>query len=150
MAKKSNIGSHWLGPVVLLSIVFIGIVIFIIVSKPYVERFSNSDQKEAVQTARGDKKSSSIIFYYFHKKGCGYCQDFNEEWEKLNKEISSNNDLKNVELRKINVAEENELSKKYDIKGVPTLILQVNSQKAIEYNGKREVKNILEFLKTKI
>lgn len=133
MAKKSNIGSHWMDPVGVLAILFIGAMIFLFVSKPYLEGFTNSDTQS----------SNKAIFYYFCMKTCGHCNDFNSTWEELNDKMKENN---KVQLMKVYVNEQEELSKKYNVKGVPTLILQVPNKKSIEYTGDRTVSGISSFI----
>ena len=80
--------------------------------------------------------------YLFKAEWCGHCRSFKEDWNKL----QNNNDLKN----KISfITMDSDLNQKeikeWNIEGFPTIILK-SGENAIEYNGKRNLDNIIDFI----
>lgn len=96
-------------------------------------------QKGKLELFSGDTK-----LYFFFAEWCGYCKNFKPEWEKLKAESNLG-----VKLEEVDCTDSNNLpalAKEYDVSGYPTLIL-VNGSKKVTYEGEREKKAIVSFIK---
>jgi hypothetical protein len=85
--------------------------------------------------------------YYFYMDGCGHCDRFNPEWEKLPvSEI-----YKPVKINMNDGASGTDKAKLYNVKGAPTLILisNTNDKEFYEYNGNRTIEDINNFVISK-
>ena len=82
------------------------------------------------------------IIYNFNTTWCKYSRDFQPIWDQFEKDNKNNN----LEIKDIKCDDENELCNKYPIKGFPTVLLDMNG-KVKEYNGKRTVEDLKDFVK---
>lgn len=72
---------------------------------------------------------------YFFMPGCGHCEQFNPEWEKLQGLVDTNR--ASLKLTKIDGTDDanQALVDQYVVKGFPTIILEIGG-KATPYDGK--------------
>jgi thiol-disulfide isomerase/thioredoxin len=87
-----------------------------------------------------------LVLYY--TKWCGYSKAIRPEWEKLLKEVKSQNI--NVKLEEIDCDSKSGtlVCKKNNVSGYPSLLYHKSNNKQIEYNGNRKADNMLEFIKS--
>jgi len=73
---------------------------------------------------------------------CGHCQAFKGEWEKIKKELSSDN----LEIITYDSEKDKKMMEKYQVKGFPTILLE-NKNKIVEFQGMRNIEAIKHFIK---
>jgi thiol-disulfide isomerase/thioredoxin len=81
----------------------------------------------------------------FYANWCGYCTEFKPIFDGELKDLILSSNIP-VKLEAIDSDKNKELANKYNISGFPTLILEVNNN-LIKYEGKRDARNIIEFIK---
>lgn len=84
------------------------------------------------------KKSLKKLLFFF-SPSCGHCKNFMPEFEKFERIADAD-----LEIQKLEVSENAELAKRYNVEGVPFVILLVGDKK-IKYDGTREAKDLLKF-----
>lgn len=89
-------------------------------------------------TINYDKPIKEIL--YFHSDDCYYCDEFEEHWNKLNKNFS-----KDIKFKKLFGREHPELKSKYKVDGYPTIIFNSDND-WYEYKYKRSFENISKIL----
>jgi thiol-disulfide isomerase/thioredoxin len=130
---------------VLLAILFICLCISMYVQTSRRVRFNEQSNKyhEAFESSTG---STLKIFY---ADWCGHCKRFKSIYEdELPKLIEEHNINCNVDP--IDADKNEEIIKLYDVKGFPTVILELTDGTKIPYDGPREATPIIEFLKKNI
>jgi thiol-disulfide isomerase/thioredoxin len=78
--------------------------------------------------------------YLFKADWCGHCKHFKPTWEKLQKEMKDQ-----VEFITYDADTHKKEIQQYAIQGFPTLVLKTDN-KAIEYNGERDIESLKEFI----
>jgi glutaredoxin len=131
-SKSSLKQDNWL----FYTLIGIGIVLFIalgylLFSRKCFEKFTNSP--------------ASLEYYYMKK--CPHCKDFNTVWDGLKDRLAS--EKMEVNLVKIDLQDPKNKDKIEDISGAPTIMF-VHDKTRKEYNGKRDLDEIVKFLKTEI
>tara|TARA_B100000029_G_scaffold503265_1_gene579890 strand:- start:64 stop:1077 length:1014 start_codon:yes stop_codon:yes gene_type:complete len=114
-------------------------------AKQIIENF-NSENPEIsvnVQSRNQSSNQSNMVLMLFYSPSCPHCLNFLPLWEQL-KELLINSS--NLTLTDINCTEHKNLCRRYNIKGVPTLVF-FNGNENQKYTGKRTHKEIIEFLK---
>ena len=94
----------------------------------------------------GGKKKNISGLTYFGADWCGFCNEFNPTWKKLNKLLK---DL-SIKTNKIDVDNNKDLVKKYKVKSFPTIIYVKKKGKGVyrfDEKQTRNIKNILKFCK---
>jgi thiol-disulfide isomerase/thioredoxin len=91
---------------------------------------------------RGGGNTSPKKLILFKAEWCNHCQAFKKTWEQVQKELKRDN----LEFVTLDSEKDEKIIKKYDIKGFPTLILEIGDKK-IEFQGMRNVEAIKNFLK---
>mgnify|MGYP003984189385 CR=1 FL=1 len=131
---------------VLLAILFICLGISIYLQSRRRVRFNQQLNKyhEAFESS-----SPSASLKIFFAEWCGHCKKFKPIYEdELPTQIT---DLKiNCTIETIDADKNEELVKQYDVKGFPTVILELADGTKIPYDGPRETAPIIEFLKTNV
>jgi thiol-disulfide isomerase/thioredoxin len=79
--------------------------------------------------------------YLFKAEWCGHCVNFKSTWSQLQKEMKDH-----VEFVTFDADNHKDEIKKYNIQGFPTLILH-SGDKAVEYNGQRDIDSLKDFIK---
>jgi thiol-disulfide isomerase/thioredoxin len=122
--------SSWVLPIVSICFIFIGVMAFILMGKPYLEEFGNSE---------------SILEYYY-MQSCPHCTTFTPMWEELGLRVKKEGI--NVSLKKydLQAPENKEKVQKNKISGAPTIVL-VKNGKSVEFKGSRSVESLLKFIK---
>ena len=90
------------------------------------------------------KTMNSIVC--FHANWCGHCQQLNPEWDIMVKNLKNKNLyglLARIEAKNLDKAECDK-----DIKGYPTIRVFKNGTKHKDYSGKREAKELTEFVES--
>lgn len=129
--KKGTNYSKWLIPLLVITVLFVGIMFFVMYSSPYLEKFTNS--------------AATLEYYYM--QSCPHCNNFTPVWEELGRRVK--NEGISVSLKKYNLqAPENKVKvDKNKITGAPTIVLDKNG-KSTEYHGNRTVEDILKFIQS--
>jgi len=83
----------------------------------------------------------------FYAPWCGHCKTLEPEWSAAAKKVSKLNPK--VYLAKVDADTHKDLAEKYGVSGYPTLKI-FKSGEAEEYNGPREAKGIVKFVKDAI
>jgi glutaredoxin len=127
--KKGTDYSKWLIPLLVITVLFVGMMFFVMYSSPYLEKFTNS--------------SATLEYYYM--QSCPHCNNFTPVWEELGRRVK--NEGISVSLKKYDLqAPENKVKvDKNKITGAPTIILEKNG-KSTEYHGNRSVEGLLTFI----
>lgn len=84
--------------------------------------------------------AKSLILLDFFSDQCYPCKLLMEDLYEIS------NEFKDIEIRKVNIMEEYDLTEKYKVRSVPTLILIENSNilaSYVGYKGKDDLKNFL-------
>lgn len=130
---------------VLLAILFICLGISIYIQSRRRVRF-NQQLNKYHEAFESSPAASLKIFY---AEWCGHCKKFKpiyeDELPKLIKEHEINCTIDDIDADK-----NEELVKKYGVKGFPTVILELADGTKIPYDGPRESAPIIEFLKTNV
>jgi thiol-disulfide isomerase/thioredoxin len=86
--------------------------------------------------------------YIFYADWCGYCQRAKGDFEKVAKQLASKEiNGKKIEVRMVNGDKEPEITKDFDVKGYPTVIL-VKDSRRYTYEGSRTEKEIMTYLES--
>jgi len=107
------------------------------------KRIRNVEEGFQIQSnnLKNDTKSTLIFFY---SKTCPYCIDFIPTWEKLKKMKTSNIEFESIE----GDSDDTDAFIKYNIKYLPTLILQFEGKKDFNvYKGDRTIDDIIKFVR---
>lgn len=80
---------------------------------------------------------------------CGHSRNFLPEWKKIKNEIESKKELNTICVE-YNCEEDKKTCEKYNVRGYPTLLLHKENGEVINYNGQREMSEIIKFVKQNI
>ena len=90
----------------------------------------------------GKKNLSGLT--YFGAKWCGFCNEFNPTWTKLNKLLKG----LPIKASKIDVDKHKDLLKKYKIDSFPSVVyIKKDGNGMYRFNKKRTIANLLKFCK---
>ena len=85
----------------------------------------------------------TLVFVYSSE--CGYCDDMKDAWRQL--EITAENMPHNYQLMRINSEVLQDINKKFNVEGFPTILTLHKKGKVHNiHNGKREYEDLLLFL----
>ena len=114
------------------------ICVFLLFSFISEETFTNSE----------NKNSNLVKVYNFNTSWCGYSVRFQPEWDKFQKEVTSRNDLLNINAYdiKCDIDDNKQMCIDYEITGFPSIIIEINGKK-INYNGERTSDALIETIK---
>jgi hypothetical protein len=92
-----------------------------------------------------DGKSPKHHVYYFFMPSCGYCNQFNPEWDIFVQKMKGDS---SVALHKIDISDPSnaEQTDKFSVSGVPDIRL-VSEKKEHKYGGERKADALLEAVK---
>ena len=80
---------------------------------------------------------------FFSMNGCGHCQNFKPTWQQLMNKYSQDNTF---ELIEISVNDQPDIVGKYNIKGFPTILIEVDGKPAQQYQGDRSAGSVVDFI----
>lgn len=104
--------------------------------------------KKQLSGKEGFQDSPRNMLYIFYADWCGYCKKAKPDFEKVAEHLRSNEvSGKKIEVRMVNGDNEADLTKEYDVKGYPTVIL-VKDNRRYTYEGSRTEKEIMAYLET--
>jgi thiol-disulfide isomerase/thioredoxin len=91
-------------------------------------------------------ENNKNTIYNFNTTWCRYSREFQPIWDQFTKE----NNINNLSIKDVKCDDESlELCNKYPVRGFPTVLLDING-KVVEYNGKRTVEELTNFVKKNI
>ena len=96
----------------------------------------------------GFQDSPRNILYIFYADWCGYCKRAKPDFEKVASHLKSNKiNGKEIEVKMVNGDNEPEVTKEFDVKGYPTVIL-VKDNRKYTYEGSRTDSEMLSYLES--
>jgi len=78
---------------------------------------------------------------YFYMNGCGHCDKFTPEWDKWMR-INKSDNITGIKLEQ---GDAQDLVKKHDVTGFPTVLLLGDNDQKIPYEGPRTVDGLTSF-----
>ena len=129
---------------ILIIIIVIIIVLWIIY---WFSSTRNTIVHNLIQPMTQLSNNDNIIYYFYHP-GCPYCKMFEPVWNQLVDNLKNDSSLI---VQSINATDtnQNELIKKFNIRGYPTIILKTPKGE-FQYSGPRTFDNILQFVNQNI
>ena len=103
----------------------------------YKMKYFKLKEQQKVMKGGASKNNQLVLF---KAEWCGHCKNFKSTWDKLQSELKNE-----VEFVTYDADQHKEIMTKYNIQGFPTLILNAGN-KAIEYNGDRDINSLKEFI----
>lgn len=82
-----------------------------------------------------------LVFVKFFAPWCGHCQSMAEDFKKTATELKGK-----AVLADVDATTEEELAKKYNIDGFPTLKLFADGEEVVDYNGGRDKESMIRFI----
>jgi thiol-disulfide isomerase/thioredoxin len=104
-----------------------------------------SEKKE--EFAKENKKNKICLYY---ADWCGHCKNFLPEWKILKNKIESTDLNTKIEIKEYNCENDEQLCKKENVRGYPTVILHKIDGNNISYEGGRTAADVLNFLNAEI
>merc|ERR1712001_655944 len=92
-------------------------------------------------------KQFKYLLVYFYAPWCGHCKAFGPELVKAAQQLKEKDSL--IKIAKVNGPEEEELLKKMEVKGYPTLFFYRDGE-PINYGGGRMASEMIEWVEKKI
>lgn len=129
--KNGSDYSKWVFPLFVVTIMFIGVMMFVMYTKPYLEKFTNS--------------GATLEYYYM--QSCPHCNNFTPVWEELGRRVKQEGISVSLKKYDLQSPENKAKVQKNKITGAPTLILEKNGTSS-EYQGSRTVEALLTFIKS--
>jgi thiol-disulfide isomerase/thioredoxin len=93
-----------------------------------------------------DGSSEPASLNIFYTEWCGYCKKFKPIYETELPTLIKEEGI-NCTIDAIDADKNTDLATKYGVKGYPTVILELTDGTLIPYDGDREAKPIIEFLR---
>lgn len=121
-------------------LVIIIIVFLLILYLLYIYTQNNNNNK--IEKLEDIKNKKTLGVYY--TDWCGYSRQFLEQ---LDSGLKNELNKENIEVKLIDCEKDKNICAKYNIEGYPTLLVHIND-KVIPYNGQRDNKTIINFIKS--
>jgi thiol-disulfide isomerase/thioredoxin len=131
--------NKWIFPIVALFLIGLGIYSYCLSVRRVHFRENNNQYHEAFENAPASLK----IFY---ADWCGHCKTFKPIYENDLPDMINKQKI-NCTIDAIDAEKNKEQASKYEVKGFPTTILELPDGKKIKYEGEREPKPIIDFIK---
>lgn len=101
---------------------------------------STNKNNTLINNSQNKGKDNKILFFY--ADWCGHCQQFKQEWSNFEDWAKINN----VKCDALNGDKNEELTKKYNIEGYPTILkVNANGDLVTEYKGPRSSQGLQSF-----
>ena len=84
---------------------------------------------------------------WFYADWCGHCKSMKSEWDKASSKVDGK--MVKVDLGDNEDSKTNEISKKYNIQGFPTILLLDNGEIVEKYEGERKASDFEKFVNEK-
>ena len=84
------------------------------------------------------------VFVLFYNKNCSHCQELKPTWDKV--EAANGDAMTSIDLTN-NSAENDALSKKFNITAFPTMLVIENGKVSETYNGGRSEEELKNYVK---
>ncbi|KAL5014742.1 hypothetical protein ScPMuIL_009012 [Solemya velum] len=85
-----------------------------------------------------EKTANGLFFIKFFAPWCGHCKRLAPIWDELGKKMAD----KEVSIAKVDCTKHNDLCKKFEVRGYPTLIMVKNGVKMDDYRGGRDINSL--------
>ena len=133
-----------------------GLLLFFLTTIILIAMFmvNNKQLSKIIQNEHFNSSAYDLDFY--SKSGCPHCDHFQPEWESITKCVTTflsgeGRNIDTVLLLQKKAIEQNMADlDKYDIKGVPTLILKKPNGQFVQYKGQMKTKDIIAWLNTQL
>lgn len=106
---------------------------------------SYNSKKNEEHITDGKKNKLCLCF----AEWCGHSQNFLPEWEKIKNAVKTRVDLNTICVA-YNCENNKNMCEKYNIRGYPTILLHKENDEIVNYNGPREMNEILKFLQQNV
>ena len=119
------------------------LLVLFLIHKHFLSREGFESTPEELEDKIASKKSMVL----FHADWCGHCKKFKPTWDKVSKEVNKDNEKKMIKLNLGENTKENEdLMKKYNVDGFPTILKLSNGSIKEVYSGARDEKSLKSFV----
>ena len=103
---------------------------------------------EATPSNFNSKILSGKKFVWFYATWCGHCKSVHKSWDAAADEVNvGDKHMIKIDIGDGKNPEHQEISKKYNIKGFPTMLLLDNRKKVDEYRGNRSKTEFINYCK---
>ena len=110
-----------------------------------LEGFSGKSSCELTPEQFTAQSKDNDYFTLFYAPWCGHCTKMKPDWESAASQVNKDGDMKMVMVNvgdQDNKAQE-QLRKKYEIQGYPTILDIEKGDKASDYNGDRDTNSLV-------
>jgi len=90
-----------------------------------------------------DSSANGLLFVKFYAPWCGHCKRLAPTWSEL---ADNFKDEEGVNIAKVDCTVEKKLCSKHKVSGYPTLLIFRNGVQLSEYNGKRDLEALVNFI----
>lgn len=130
----------------MIPIVLFAVLIIIFIN--YCIKFFSNNFKETFTSSNDDLDyhlNNGKKLAWFYADWCGHCKKMENDWDNAAKKVNK----KQTKMIKINCGdsenpEHNIISKRFNIKGYPTILNLSDGKIVSEYTGKRDRKSLIE------
>ncbi len=135
ITKRKNL------PTVLFLLLILGVLF--VVRKKYLVKEGFESKPSAFNNDVKEGEKVALIYADW----CGHCKKFKPTWDKVSKEVNKDNEKKMIKLNLGENTKENEdLMKKYNVDGFPTILKLSNGSIKEVYSGARDEKSLKSFV----
>ncbi len=125
------------------------IIVLLILGIVYSQKSCNKNNNNFEFFDTIDTNSGEPCLTLFYAPWCGHCKRVMPEWDKIQKMKVKNKNGEIVKIHKVNSDENQEVSKKHNIQGFPTIkyFPKGMSGKGVHYQGAREANDFINFIR---
>lgn len=118
------------------------IIVFLLILYLLYRYIQNNNNNNKIEKLEDIKNKKTLGVYY--ADWCGYSRQFLQQ---LDNSLKNELNKENIEVKLIDCEKDKNMCAKYNIEGFPTLLVHKND-KVILYNGQRDNKSIVDFIKS--